>query len=104
MTTTYALTLSDTVVTDGDGAALWLHDLPRNSDNWRVEALVASGDYCELLAAQLEQIACALPATSVEQYQLQDIIGQLLYVQRHYKITRKGALGFPHLNQRRKAD
>jgi hypothetical protein len=50
---------------------------------------VASGDYFEMLASALEQIAVALPLHSVEQYQLQAYIGQLIYLQRHYLITKK---------------
>jgi hypothetical protein len=88
---TYALALTDSVVTDGQGAVSWLHDLSRNPDHWRVEALVASGDFCEMLAVSLEQIATALPVNSVEQYQIQDAIGHLLYVQRHYKLVKRDA-------------
>ncbi len=103
MTTAYALASSDSFVTDGTGATSWLHDLAGNPDNWRIEALVASGDYCEMLAAMLEQIACALPATSVEQYQVQDIVGQLLYIQRHYNFTKRSATLHPRSNQRPQA-
>ena len=91
MTRFYTLTTSDMVVTDGVGQVAYLHDLPRNPDSWPVEALVASGDFCEMSAMTLEQIANALPATSVEQYQIQDIIGNLLYVQRHYRLVKKGS-------------
>lgn len=90
MSTTYAIANSDMVLTDGTVTTLWLHDLPSNPAHWRVEALVASGDFCELLAVTLEQIAAALPATSVEQYQIQNAIGDLLYVQKHYKLTKRG--------------
>ena len=89
MSTTYLLANADMVLTDGADNALRLHDLPRNPNHWHIEALVASGDFCELLAVTLEQIAAALPATSVEQYQLQDAIGNLLYVQRHYKLVKR---------------
>jgi hypothetical protein len=88
-TTAYAISTFDTVVTDGWGADFWLHDLPKDSEQLHAQALVASGDYFEMLAATLEQIACALPVHSVEQYQMQHYIGQLLYLQRHYKITKK---------------
>jgi hypothetical protein len=86
---TYTLTRTDSVVTDGHGVVSWLHDLPRNPEHWRIEALVASGDFCEMLAATLEQIATALPVNSVEQYQIQDAVGNLLYVQRHYKLVKR---------------
>jgi|GEM_PF-1124591 len=91
MSTAYALRQSDRVVTDGFASErnrLWLHDLP-HPDNWRVESLVASGEYCEMLASVLEQVASALPATCMEQYQIQDAIGQLLYIQRHYQFTKR---------------
>ncbi len=88
MSTTYILHKSDEVVTDGATSDLWLHDLP-SPDNLRVEALIASGEYCEMLAATLEQVACAVPATCVEQYQIQDAISQLLYIQRHYTFTKR---------------
>lgn len=87
--TTYAIASSDLLLTDGVGNDLYVRDLPASPDHWRVEALVASGDFCELLAATLEQIATALPVASVEQYQIQDAIGNLLYVQRHYKLVKR---------------
>jgi len=99
---TYALATSTGVVTcDGGGRVLALRDLPANPDHWRVEALVASGDFCEMLAATLEQIAAALPTTSVEQYQIQDAIGNLLYVQRHYKLVKHSGTHPAHPSQRR---
>ena len=101
MNTAYAIASSDMTLTDGDDNVLWLHDLPENPNHWHIEALVASGDFCEMLAATLEQIAAALPATSVEQYQIQDAIGNLLYVQRHYKLTRRSSGLRFRPNQRR---
>lgn len=91
MNRAYMIATSDMKVTDGLASDLWLHDLPANPDHWRVEALVASGEYCEMLASMLEQIACALPANCLEQYQVQDAVGQLLYIQHHYKLVRKNA-------------
>ncbi len=87
--TTYALHLFDTVLTDGEPSELWLHDIATDPEELRLQALVASGDYFETLAARLEQIATALPIKSVEQYQLQDAVGQLLYLQRGYTIKKK---------------
>lgn len=91
MNSTYTIGATEMFVTDGDGprTAWVLHDLPRNPDHWRTEALVASGDFCEMLAITLEQVSTALPAASVEQYQLQDVIGHLLYTQRHYKLVKR---------------
>jgi hypothetical protein len=85
----YALEPFDMLMGDGHDAALWLHDLPDDTHELQLQALVVSGDYFETLAATLEQIACALPVHAVEQYQLQDIIGQLLYMQCAYAITKK---------------
>ncbi|HSX43542.1 MAG TPA: hypothetical protein VLF59_05670 [Candidatus Saccharimonadales bacterium] len=88
--TMYALRPTDLVMTDSfDLGTLWLRDLPKNPEALHAQALVASGDYFEMLAASLEQIAALLPLTSTEQYQLQEHIGQLIYLQHHYVITKK---------------
>ena len=86
---TYALNPFSTLVTDGWGEDLWLHDLPKDAEKLHIQALAASGDYFEMLATVLEQIAYTLPAQSVEQYQLQHYIGQLLYMQHHYRVVKK---------------
>ena len=86
---TYVLAANDAVLTDGQGVSFWLHDAARDTDRMRLRALVASGDYFETLAARLEQIADAVPSASVEQHQLQDAIGQLIYLQRDYVISKK---------------
>jgi hypothetical protein len=86
----YAFVGSDSLLTDGTTTnVLFLRDVSEDSINWRSEALAASGDYFETLAAKLEEIATALPEVSVEQYQMQDVISQLLYMQRRYKLVRK---------------
>ena len=103
MSTTYAITDSNTVLSHGFAAAL-LRDLPKNPDNWRIEALVASGDFCEMLAVTLEQIAAALPEASVEQYQAQDAIGNLLYVQRNFKLVRRNSTFYTRPSQRPGSD
>jgi len=100
MSALYATTASAVVLTDGVDDVVLLHDLPRDPNNWRVEALVASGDFCEMLAVTLEQIAAALPEASVEQYQVQDAIGNLLYVQRHFKLVRNSSAFYTRPNQR----
>jgi hypothetical protein len=87
----YALRPGDIVLADGRHADLWLHDLPQDAAKLRLQALVASGDYFETLAARLEQIAAAVPEVSVEQYQLQEAVSQLLYLHREYVITKKSA-------------
>lgn len=85
----YALRPSDIVLADGRRTGLWLHDLPQDAAKLRLQALVASGDYFETLAARLEQVAAVLPEVSVEQHQLQEAVSQLLYLQREYAITKK---------------
>lgn len=85
----YPVTLIESVVTDGQGIDIWLHDLPKDTEELRIQALVASGDYFETLAAHLEQVAATLPVASIEQYQLQDTVTQLLYLQRKYAIVKR---------------
>lgn len=77
------------LTTDNSSNAWWVREVPDDPQELHLQALVASGDYFETLAANLEQVASAIPANSVEQYQLQHIVGQLLYLQRHYDITKK---------------
>ena len=92
MNISYAIVGPDSVLTDGLVTnVLYLNDLPSDSINWRSEALAASGDFCETLAAKLEEIVGILPKTSVEHHQMEDAIDQLLYMQRHYKLVRKTA-------------
>jgi hypothetical protein len=83
----YALQPNDIFM--GTCNQLLLHDLATDPEELHIQALVASGDYFETLAATLEQIALALPASSLEQYQLQHVIGTLLYLQTHYTIAKK---------------
>jgi hypothetical protein len=89
-TATYALHPFDRLLTETEiPSDLWLHDLPKDSEELHIQALVASGDYFEMLASGLEQISVNLPVGSVEQDQLDHYIGQLLYLYLHYKITKK---------------
>jgi hypothetical protein len=85
----YTIRSTDLVVTDGVSDTLWLHDLPKDSEELHIQALAASGDYFEMLASGLEQIAVHMPIASVEQDQLDHYIGQLLYLQLHYTIAKK---------------
>ena len=100
----YAAGSADLILTDGNDhalrRALRLRDLPRNPEDWRTEALAASGDFCEMLAVMLEQVAAALPSDSLEQHQIQDAIGQLLYVQRHYKLVKRKSAFYNRPHQR----
>ncbi len=89
MSTVYALTIPDLLVTDGIATALHLHDLPQDDSELHTAALVASGDYFVTLAAVLEQVAAALPETHIQQLRLQAIVDQLLYLQDNYKIVKK---------------
>jgi hypothetical protein len=91
-TLTYAWNPFDSLLTDGAssiGQAFWLHDLPEDKQELHTRALAASGDYFEMLASELEQIAVTLPLQSMEQYKIQHYIGELLYLQYHYKIIKK---------------
>jgi uncharacterized protein YigA (DUF484 family) len=88
---TYVIGEPEFFVTDGLCDAMLLHDIPNDPTEFRIYALAASGDYFETLAARLEQIAAGVPKNSVEQYQLQDAVTQLLYLQRNYNIQRKDA-------------
>ncbi|HUB93776.1 MAG TPA: hypothetical protein VMB52_04695 [Verrucomicrobiae bacterium] len=86
----YTIYPSDIITSDGIGTYLRLHDSTSDDpERLHVKAMVASGDYFETLAVRLETIADALPVKSVEQYQLQDAITQLLYLQREYVILKK---------------
>lgn len=89
----YAITDTTLLVRDGMSLNWLLRDSedsqPDAASSMHTQAMVASGDFCETLAARLDQVACALPATSVEQYQLQNTIRELLFVQQHYKIVKK---------------
>lgn len=86
----YLIQSEDIVISESLAAGV-LHDVPGDVDGMRLKALVASGDFFETLAARLEQIAAALPQTSMEQFQLQDAVGQLLALQRDYVIAKKPA-------------
>jgi hypothetical protein len=85
----YAIRPSDVIMDGQETGLLWLHDIPKDPEELRLRALVASGDYFEMLAAQLEQIAATMPLEGIEQHQLQSIVGQLLYLQRNYVIAKK---------------
>lgn len=89
MSATYMLAASDYMVTDGVVTDALLHDLPASDDRLIIAAAVASGDFFATLAAALEQAATALPRTHHEQYRLQVLVDQLLYLQTHYKIVKK---------------
>ncbi|HSX05230.1 MAG TPA: hypothetical protein VLF69_02075 [Candidatus Saccharimonadales bacterium] len=89
MNATYMLAMTDLVLSDEPADIMFLRDAPRDADEQYLAALVASGDYFVTLAVTLEEIAFALPAGCVAQYQLQDIIGQLLRLQNRYEIAKK---------------
>ena len=88
-TAVYALRGFDLFITHNGVHDMLLHDVPSDPAESRIYALAASGDYFETLAARLEQIAAGIPEKSTEQYQLQDAVTQLLYLQRNYDIRRK---------------
>ena len=85
----YQIHTHDVVLDTSLSETLWLHDLPKDTEELHIQALVASGDYFEMLASGLEQIAVHMPVGSVEQDQLDHYIGQLLYLHLHYNISKK---------------
>lgn len=85
---TYVLHPSDWVL-GGSTTDLLLHDLPKDKEELHIQALVASGDYFEMLATVLEQVARALPLYSTEQYLVHHYVQQLLHLQRYYKIIKR---------------
>jgi len=91
MSTTYMLGMTDLFLAETDEPVSFslFRDKPVDTEEQYLSALVASGDYFVTLAVTLEEIAFALPAGCVAQYQLQDIIGQLLRLQNHYEIGKK---------------
>jgi hypothetical protein len=90
MTATYMVATTDMILDDGPGELVsLLHDRPHDAEGRHLAALVASGDYFVTLAVTLEEVAFSLPSGSVAQFQLQDIVGQLLRLQNHYRISKK---------------
>ena len=70
-----------------------LRDLAENFEELEIQALVASGDCFEMLASDLDRLQGSLEPDSLEHLRLEHTIRILLYLQRHYKITKKFHLG-----------
>ena len=86
---TQSFPISGWITTDSPSTTWQVREVPQDPEELHAQALVASGEYFESLAAILEQVAGALPLHSMEQYQLQHVVSQLLYLQKHYDITKK---------------
>lgn len=55
-----------------------------------LQAQIASDDYFALLATRLDQVSQSLQDSQHSDYViLEDTIGDLLYLQQHYRITKK---------------
>jgi len=92
MSTTYALQPHETIWSHApltfrrDKRA---HDLAENFEELEIQALVASGDCFEMLASDLDRLSSELNPDSLEYLRVEHTIRILLYLQRHYKITKK---------------
>lgn len=69
------------------------HDLAENFEELEIQALVASGDCFEMLASDLDRVSRSLDEDTLEYLRVEHTIRILLYLQRHYKITKKFRLG-----------
>jgi GTP:adenosylcobinamide-phosphate guanylyltransferase len=66
-----------------------VHDLAENFEELEIQALVASGDCFEMLASDLDRVTHNLDEDTLEYLRVEHTIRILLYLQRHYKITKK---------------
>jgi hypothetical protein len=90
MNAAYAIQPKDAFVSHATfGRARQLHDLADNFEELEIQALVASGDCFEMLASDLDRLSRELDPDSLEYLRAEHTIRILLYLQRHYKITKK---------------
>ncbi|MDB5164807.1 MAG: hypothetical protein JWL89_433 [Candidatus Saccharibacteria bacterium] len=88
--TTYTLSSSDAVLSHSSAAATLLRDLSGHPEPREIDALVASGDLFVALATSLDATSNALTTDApIAHPQLERVTSILLYLQRHYAITRK---------------
>jgi hypothetical protein len=66
-----------------------VHDLAESFEELEIQALVASGDCFEMLASDLDRASRELDSESLEYLRVEHTIRILLYLHRHYKITKK---------------
>lgn len=86
---TYSLSFADHLLSHGPGRTRLMRDfIDENPEG--VGALVASGDCFITLATTLDEVVETLSsADEIARPQLERLVRTLLYLQRHYKITRK---------------
>jgi hypothetical protein len=85
----YSLSLPVRLLSHGPARRLFVGDRA-DSHNLEVDALVASGDCFVTLATVLDQLHHSLEAAADHTLpELEKVIRTLLYLQRHYTITRQ---------------
>lgn len=86
----YTLSTNEIVISHAPlGRARRVRDLADNFEELEIQALVASGDCFEMLASDLDRLSRELERDSLEYLRVEHTIRILLYLQRHYKITKK---------------
>jgi hypothetical protein len=91
--TVYSLSSRDALFNHGSArSTLLLKDLSDKPASHEIDALAASGDLFVTLATALDDTASSLTTdASIAHPQLERLVNMLLYLQRHYKISRKPA-------------
>ena len=87
----YTLNSGQTFLDHGSGSVSLLRDISEQPTPLDIESLVASGDLFAVLATELDNVAVSLiesPAIDVSS-KLDKLTEILLYLQRHYKVSRK---------------
>ncbi len=70
---------------------LFLADIARFTDLSETDVLIRSGQYFTTLATRLDKLSDQLKkGDELQVRHLQDIIDELLFIQQHYKIQKKG--------------
>jgi len=64
-----------------------LHDLSYVPDELEIKALVASDDYLELLASNIDKIVHMQTTSDPMQVELEQLVRTLLYLHQHYKLV-----------------
>lgn len=86
----YHLSSFDRLLEHGTSHQRLLHDHPVDEHDLEADALVASGDCFVTLATVLDQLQQSLVgAGKALQPELEKVTRTLLYLQRHYTITKK---------------
>jgi len=85
----YQLHSLDEVLAHASEHSWFVRDIAGTPQDLAVRALVASGDCFEMLGSSLDQISRRLKDSDPNQAELEYLIRTLLYLQRHYKITKR---------------